>query len=558
MDLKRGLSLEDLYHTVSRYGSQGLLHSENELLEAQYVADRQMVAAYNEEHNTTSGCIAVPCETSAFDEASLSLSDKSKKYGHVFGHDDNNLCGGDNETNEMELASTGNAVGGESRDRSGSLFSFSDSECTEEKEHCAKLEESNFVGDDVQSSPNTMPFDFPIGGNNSGNFNANDSMIEVKYVIDFGDIQVLDSHSYDSRENSMHSDPMGFIIGSVSSDRTTSNPRLRGDSAERDQLNQNENCGVISKDNGKIGAVDETRALLKAGRDENFIKNNGATYGSMDKVNVTEDVDTASMDWIIGNQPRDRAGSHFSFGESECNDDMALLYQQEASIDDNVCRADDSSGFRREGIARHINMLTSSHSSSALLSSATNTADPRNSRNFTAVFSKIYPAAMAIYLTLLCTLSVFPSLIVLIKSQYYCQPDTSRWRNDLFTPLLFLLYNISDLCGRTLSNMSSLGYTPETLWKAVWTRFTLIPLFLVCRVESSIFPLVFEADIWPMLFTLLFGLSNGFVSTLAMMFGPSMVSVRNSPLAGSVMVLALNIGLLCGSVLSFLVLIASA
>lgn len=42
-----------------------------------------------------------------------------------------------------------------------------------------------------------------------------------------------------------------------------------------------------------------------------------------------------------------------------------------------------------------------------------------------------------------------------------------------------------------------------------------------------------------------------------MMFGPAMVSVRKSPIAGLVMILSLNIGLLVGSFLSFLVLFVS-
>jgi hypothetical protein len=177
--------------------------------------------------------------------------------------------------------------------------------------------------------------------------------------------------------------------------------------------------------------------------------------------------------------------------------------------------------------------------------------------NFINIFYKIYPAATAIFLTLLCTLSLFPSHTVLIESQYRCDPDASRLRNDLFTPFLFLIFYISDFCGRAYAGINNMGITVHTLWKPVWLRFLLLPMMMMCRVEGSYLPLVFESDLWPVLFVMLFAGSNGYVSTLAMMFGPAMVSTRKAPIAGSVMILSLNIGLLVGSVLSFLVLIVS-
>jgi hypothetical protein len=183
-----------------------------------------------------------------------------------------------------------------------------------------------------------------------------------------------------------------------------------------------------------------------------------------------------------------------------------------------------------------------------------------HSTSFLGILRKISPAASAIFLTFLCTLSIFPSHTVLIQSQHKCQQSSSsssssRLHDDLFTPCLFLLFYLADFAGRALSGVTRLGITAETLWRPVCARFLLIPLLLLCRVQHSFLPLVFENDLWPALFVTLFALSNGFVSTLAMMLGPAMVSARKAPIAGSVMILSLNTGLLAGSVLSFLVLV---
>jgi len=167
------------------------------------------------------------------------------------------------------------------------------------------------------------------------------------------------------------------------------------------------------------------------------------------------------------------------------------------------------------------------------------------------IFRKIRPAALAVFGTFLCTLSLFPSLTVKITSQYRCQTNSTLFDNDLFVPSLFVLFNVSDFMGRMLAGVSRLGVSSDNIWVPVVLRFLFVPLFLFCRVMDSQLPLIFESDAWPLVFMVLFGLSNGFLSTVGMMIGPQMVSPRKAPLAGTIMMLSLNLGLLFGAACSF-------
>lgn len=173
------------------------------------------------------------------------------------------------------------------------------------------------------------------------------------------------------------------------------------------------------------------------------------------------------------------------------------------------------------------------------------------------IFNQIKPAAAGAYLTFAVTLALFPSITVLIESSQQCSSNASRFNNDLFIPFMFLLFNLFDFIGRVFAGVNQLGLTPNTVWIAVACRVIFIPLFLFCNVSGSQLPVLFGSDAFPIIFMILFALSNGYLSTLSMMFGPTMVSTRHSNLAGTIMVFCLTFGLMSGSVLSFLMLLIS-
>jgi equilibrative nucleoside transporter 1/2/3 len=70
-------------------------------------------------------------------------------------------------------------------------------------------------------------------------------------------------------------------------------------------------------------------------------------------------------------------------------------------------------------------------------------------------------------------------------------------------------------------------------------------------MRDSRLPIVFNNDSLPILFMILFAFSNGYIGSQCMMMGPSMVSVKDAPVAGSIMIFALTAGLLAGACFSF-------
>jgi len=64
-------------------------------------------------------------------------------------------------------------------------------------------------------------------------------------------------------------------------------------------------------------------------------------------------------------------------------------------------------------------------------------------------------------------------------------------------------------------------------------------------------PILFSSDIYPILFTTLFSLSNGYLSSLAMMYSPGLVSSPVEQLeVGAWQSFISSVGCLCGSLVA--------
>ncbi len=51
-------------------------------------------------------------------------------------------------------------------------------------------------------------------------------------------------------------------------------------------------------------------------------------------------------------------------------------------------------------------------------------------------------------------------------------------------------------------------------------RLLFVPLFLLCNFDKGAVPVVFSNDVWPVIFVLFFGLTNGYVGSMLMMSAP--------------------------------------
>ena len=106
---------------------------------------------------------------------------------------------------------------------------------------------------------------------------------------------------------------------------------------------------------------------------------------------------------------------------------------------------------------------------------------------------------------------------------------------------------------RTFAGSSYQFITPSNLWLWSLSRLIFFPLFLLCHVEGTVLPIIFASDWWPTLFMILFALSNGYISSLSMMWGPTQAPPAYAEIAGSAMVLVMTVGLSAGSGFSFVV-----
>mmetsp|Transcript_1230 Transcript_1230/g.1279 ORF Transcript_1230/g.1279 Transcript_1230/m.1279 type:complete len:85 (-) Transcript_1230:150-404(-) len=80
---------------------------------------------------------------------------------------------------------------------------------------------------------------------------------------------------------------------------------------------------------------------------------------------------------------------------------------------------------------------------------------------------------------------------------------------------------------------------------------------MLCNVHNTQFPVIFQSDYWPMIFAALHGISNGYVASLCMMYGPVSLESGDVALGSTVMLVFLTAGIVSGSAFAFLVILIS-
>eukprot|EP00981_Chlorochromonas_danica_P010864 scaffold3486_cov185-Ochromonas_danica.AAC.11 len=174
-----------------------------------------------------------------------------------------------------------------------------------------------------------------------------------------------------------------------------------------------------------------------------------------------------------------------------------------------------------------------------------------NVDSIVACFRKIWIPAVSVWFTFSVTIGLFPSLTVFIESTENCK-SSNRFYNDLFTPFMFLLFNLFDFIGRVSAGVFRNVFTTKNIWMAPVARTVFFPLFLLCNITDSKLPVVFNNDAFPFLFMIFMAITNGYVASTCMMMGPSLVSNNETGLVGTIMVFCLTSGLLTGACISFL------
>lgn len=176
-----------------------------------------------------------------------------------------------------------------------------------------------------------------------------------------------------------------------------------------------------------------------------------------------------------------------------------------------------------------------------------------------AVWTKIRQPALTIFLTFVVTLAIFPAWTSTLQSAHRCD-SRNRLQNDLFTPLTFLWFNVFDLVGRLLAERYSSLLTKNQLIPYALSRCILFLLFAMLpsssQSKTSITPI--PSDMLSFAVQATLAASNGFLISWSFLVAPSCISKQNDnePIISSeILNLSLSLGLLAGSMLSFVYLL---
>uniref|UniRef100_A0AAQ5YU14 Solute carrier family 29 member 2 n=1 Tax=Amphiprion ocellaris TaxID=80972 RepID=A0AAQ5YU14_AMPOC len=164
------------------------------------------------------------------------------------------------------------------------------------------------------------------------------------------------------------------------------------------------------------------------------------------------------------------------------------------------------------------------------------------------VFKKIWVMAFCVTFVFTVTLSVFPAVTVDVKTSF-----PGKWERFFISVCCFLIFNINDWIGRTVTTLIQWPRKESRLFPAlVVSRVVFIPLLMLCNVQSrSFLPVLFSHDAAFTAIMALFSLSSGYFVCLSMSYAPQLVEQKDAETAGALMTFFLALGLSIGAALSF-------
>ncbi|RKP11113.1 nucleoside transporter-domain-containing protein [Thamnocephalis sphaerospora] len=168
----------------------------------------------------------------------------------------------------------------------------------------------------------------------------------------------------------------------------------------------------------------------------------------------------------------------------------------------------------------------------------------------------IWTYGVAVFLTLMVTLALFPSITASIVSM---NPTQARWTNrEVFVLIHFVIFNAGDMVGKALPAVLPLKSGRWLLVISV-LRVVFAPLFILSNVEygsgdtlDRITPVVFNDAAYYAILSV-FSVSNGWLGSCIMASGPRNVPKEQRGYAGMMLSLLMTVGLAVGSMLSFAV-----
>lgn len=170
------------------------------------------------------------------------------------------------------------------------------------------------------------------------------------------------------------------------------------------------------------------------------------------------------------------------------------------------------------------------------------------------IIRKSWVLGLSVFYVFFISILVFPAVSSGIQS--VDKNSDSPWTTKYFAPVTsFLMYNLADFCGRQATAWVQVpGPTSRVLPVLVLCRSVMVPLFVFCNYQprEHVLTVLFNNDSYPVIFNCLLGLSNGYLGTLPMIYGPKVVPRELAEATGVVMSFFLMLGLAAGSAFSVL------
>jgi len=175
-----------------------------------------------------------------------------------------------------------------------------------------------------------------------------------------------------------------------------------------------------------------------------------------------------------------------------------------------------------------------------------------------AIVKRIWIWILAVFVCFFGTLIVFPAITVLVKST----GSGNDWSDTYFIPVgCFLLFNVGDFVGRTLAGVIKINWATHfgsvCLLGLSLVKLAFVPLFLFCNAapsNRSVTSVLIDSDAAYLIFMIIFSISNGYIGSVVMMFGPKMLqSGEDQGRAASLLVSFLVTGLAAGAFMSQLI-----
>ena len=185
-------------------------------------------------------------------------------------------------------------------------------------------------------------------------------------------------------------------------------------------------------------------------------------------------------------------------------------------------------------------MLTSRTADTSMISK--NSAKPSS---FFEVYRKIMSMALQVFFCFLITFVVFPGTSLSTQFDFL---GTSAKAQSWFLVLIITVFNIFDTIGRFLGGPYQF-FTPRTLFILTVSRLIFIPLLVLIQLSATPHG-IFKSDWFRIVNMALFAFTNGYNSTLAMIFGPSLVGNADKEVAGIIMSFHLIGGIFAGSLIA--------